>query len=204
MDGVLIDSESIHKFAIVKAFLESGAALTDEQYAPYRGSPDETIMRELSLHFPSSRLEVATLLRRKNYHFEAHEHRAKAIPGAVEFVRWAKERYRIALATSGTPRNVRAALQLLGLEDAFACVMDRAAVTHPKPHPEVFLKAAMGLNCAPDECFVIEDSLNGVLAAKAAGCKVIAITTSFKRAQLIEVKADYVLDSFEEIRALLA
>ena len=144
------------------------------------------------------------LLRVKNHHYEALEHLAGPIPGAVDFVRWAKERYKIALATSGSPRNRESSLRMLGLEDAFQCIVDRGSVTNFKPHPEVFLKAAAGLGSAPGECMVIEDSVNGVTAAKAAGCRVVALTTSFPRSQLTELGPDHVVDSFAEIAALLA
>jgi beta-phosphoglucomutase-like phosphatase (HAD superfamily) len=105
MDGVLIDTESIHKLATQKAFAQFGLTITDEQYAPYRGTPDEFIMAGLSRLFPDARLAVVELLQGKNSHYEALEHEAAPIPGAVEFVLWAKAHYRIALATSGTPRN---------------------------------------------------------------------------------------------------
>ncbi len=204
MDGVLIDTESIHKLATQKAFAEFGLTITHEHYAPYRGAPDEFIMAGLSRLFPSARLTVADLLLRKNHHYEALEHEAAPIPGAVDFVLWAKSHYRIALATSGTPRNREAAMRMLGLQHAFECIVDRGSVTHPKPHPEVFQKAADGLHTPPSECLVIEDSINGVTAAKAAACVVVAITTSFSREQLSELNPDYIVNSFAEIRSLLA
>ena len=203
MDGVLIDSEAIHKLATQKAFEHFGLRVTEEQY-PSRGTPDEVVMVWLSRLFPDAQLSVGELLRLKNMHYEALEHMAVPVPGAVEFVRWAKGRYRIALATMATPRNCQSTMLLLGLEDAFQCVVDRSCVTHPKPAPEAFLMAAAGLGSAPAECLVIEDSVSGVTAAKAAGCTVIALTTSFPRARLLELGADSVVDSFAEISALLA
>jgi sugar-phosphatase len=218
MDGVLIDSESIHKLSIQKAFADFGQHLTDERYAPYRGRPDAEIMEgllplfsplspPLSPNVPVSPaappFTIAELLRRKNHHYEAWEHLAAPIPGAVEFVLWARQRYKIALATSGSARNRQSAMQMLGLQEAFACIVDRSGVTHPKPHPEVFLKAAAGLASVPAECLVIEDSINGVCAAQAAGCVVVAITTSFPRAELLAVAPNFVVNSFAELSALL-
>lgn len=203
MDGVLIDTESIHKLGTQKAFAHFGLSVTDEQYKPYRGTPDQEIMTGLARLFPSAQLSVAELLRIKNTYYEAHEHEAASIPGAVDFVIWAKEHYRIALATSGSPRNREAATRMLGLQNAFQCIVDRGCVSHPKPDPEVFLKAAAGLGSASSECLVIEDSVNGVIAAKSAGCPVVAITTSFSRAQLLELGPDYVVDSFAEMPAIL-
>lgn len=203
MDGVLIDAESIHKLATQKAFAHFGLTITDEQYKPYRGVPDEVIMAGLPPLFPDAHLSVPELLRVKNHHYETLEHLAAPIPGAVDFVLWAKEHYKIALATSGSPRNRESSLQMLGLQDAFRCIVDRGSVTNFKPHPEVFLKAAAGLGSMPAECLVIEDSINGVTAAKAAGCHVIALTTSFPRNRLLELSPEYVVDSFEEISVLL-
>lgn len=203
MDGVLIDAESIHKLSTQKAFAHFGVTIADAQYKPYRGVPDEVIMTGLSRLFPNAGLSVGELLRVKNHHYEALEHLAAPIPGAVDFVLWARQRYKIALATSGSPRNREASLRMLGLQEAFQCVVDRGSVTHPKPHPEVFRKAVAGLGSTPIECLVIEDSLNGVRAAKAAGCLVVAITTSFPRTQLIELEPYHVVDSFAEIPALL-
>src|SRR5260370_41415683 len=95
------------------------------------------------------------------------------ILGVKEFVNWTKSRFRIALATSATPRNRQAALHLLGLSDTFDFVVDKSGFSRPKPDPEVFQKAIRGLEARPSECLVIEDSLNGVVAGKAAQCYVI-------------------------------
>jgi HAD superfamily hydrolase (TIGR01509 family) len=202
MDGVLIDSEAIHKLATQKAFEYFGLTVTEEQY-PSRGTPDEVVMVWLSRLFPDAQLSIAELLRLKNAHYEALEHLAAPVPGAVEFVLWAKERYKIGLATMATPRNCQSTVQMLGLQGTFQCIVDRGCVTHPKPAPEAYLIAAAGLGSAPAECLVIEDSVSGVTAAVAAGCKVVALTTSFPRARLIELGADSVVDSYAEISALL-
>jgi beta-phosphoglucomutase-like phosphatase (HAD superfamily) len=65
------------------------------------------------------------------------------------------------------------------------------------------LKSAEKLGVAPANALVIEDSANGVRSGKAAGCRVIAITTSFPRERLMELQADYVVDSFAELERLL-
>ena len=123
--------------------------------------------------------------------------------GAKEFVNWAKSKFRIALATSATPRNRQAALLLLGLSDSFDFVVDASGFSHPKPDPEIFENALRGLRADSTECLVIEDSLHGVAAGKAAGCHVAAITTSFAEALLRSNGADYVVHSFQELRRLL-
>jgi mannitol-1-/sugar-/sorbitol-6-phosphatase len=76
-------------------------------------------------------------------------------------------------------------------------------IINGKPHPEPYLKTAEKLDVAPANALVIEDSVNGVRSGKAAGCRVIAITTSFPRERLMGVQADYADDSFAELERLL-
>jgi HAD superfamily hydrolase (TIGR01509 family) len=201
MDGVLVDSEPLHKEAKVLALAELGIALPDDFYEGYKGSTDDTVMRVIAEAHPGTDAEA--LLKRKHEMFESLEHTLQGIPGAVDFVRWAKARYRIALATSATPRNRAAALGLLGLQDAFEAVVDADDFERPKPDPEVFQVAMRLLKLKPEQCWVLEDSLNGVKAAKAAGCVTGALTTTFSRELLEEAGADVVVTSFEELRNVL-
>src|SRR5450755_1589983 len=130
MDGVLVDSEPLHKKAKELALAELGIVLPDKFYEDYKGSTDETVMRVVAAAHPGTDFDV--LLRRKHQMFESLEHTMQAIPGAVDFVRWAKARYRIALATSATPRNRAAALDLLGFQSAFEVVVDADDFERPK------------------------------------------------------------------------
>jgi HAD superfamily hydrolase (TIGR01509 family) len=201
MDGVLIDSEPAHKLAKERAFARFGVTLPEAIYEHYKGSTDETVMNEIVPTIPG--LNVQEMLRLKHQEFEAIEHLALPIAGAKEFVNWAKTKFRIALATSATPRNRLAALHLLELADSFDYIVDASGFSRPKPDPEVFHSALRGLKANPADCIVIEDSLNGVLAGKAAGCRVIAITTSFTEELLRRKGADHIVQNFQELRGLL-
>jgi HAD superfamily hydrolase (TIGR01509 family) len=119
-------------------------------------------------------------------------------------VTWAKTKFRIALATSATPRNRQVTLALLGLSDSFDFVVDTSGFTHPKPNPEIFHTALRGLNANSADCLVIEDSLAGVTAGKAAGCRVAALTTSFAEQPLRDSGADYIVNNFDQLRELLS
>jgi beta-phosphoglucomutase-like phosphatase (HAD superfamily) len=78
---------------------------------------------------------------------------------------------------------------------------DRA--THAKPSPEIFLKAIAGLELPAEDCWVIEDSVNGIVAARHAQCFAVGLTTSFHRSQLLSEGANLVVDRFSELRQLL-
>ena len=135
--------------------------------------------------------------------FESIEHELQAVPGAVDFVVWARSRYRIALATSATPRNRDVALKMLGIGDCFEVIVDHGRSPRPKPDPEVFLMAMRDLGVQPRECWIIEDSLNGIMAAKAAGCVTVGITTTFDAGRLSDAGADVVVGTFVELRRVL-
>ena len=202
MDGVLVDSEPLHKRAKELAFRQLGIELPEAVYDSYKGRPDETMLPEiLREHGGMERLAELSRLKRELY--ESIEHEQQAVPGAVEFVRWAKSRYRIALATSATPRNRRAALERLGIRDAFEVIVDHGRRPRPKPDPEVFLMAMRELGVGAGECWIIEDSLNGIMAGKSAGCVTVGITTTFGEERLSAAGADVVVESFGALQRFL-
>ena len=203
MDGVLIDSEPLHKRAKELAFGEFGIVLPESVYDSYKGRPDATMLPEILNARGWSAEKIQELSRRKRQIYEEVEHELQAVEGSVEFVRWAATRYRIALATSATARNREQTFRLLGIGDAFHAVVDASGHQRPKPDPEVFLIALEKLHLRADECWIIEDSVNGVRAAKAAGCFAVAITTTFDRETLSQAGTERVVESFAELRALL-
>lgn len=203
MDGVLIDSEPLHKRAKEVAFEEYGIVLPESVYDSYRGQPDATMLPEILFARGWTTEKVQELSRRKRQIYEEIEHELKAVDGAVGFVRWASPRYRIALATSATARNREATCRLLRIGDLFHAIVDASGHQHPKPNPEVFLIAIEKLHLKPPDCWIIEDSVNGLKAAKGAGCYAVAITTTFERQILNEAGADKVVDSFAELQTIL-
>jgi HAD superfamily hydrolase (TIGR01509 family) len=201
MDGVLVDSEPLHKRAKQTAFQEAGIHFPESTYDSYKGRPDATMFHEVLAG--RSVDEIADLLHRKHQLFEKIEHELQPIPGAVDFVRWASTHYRLALATSATPRNRAAALQSLGIADCFQSLVDTGRFQCPKPDPEIFQVAMRDLQLNPSDCWIIEDSLPGVRAGKAAGCMTVGITTTFDAASLSAAGADMVVNSFPELRSAL-
>lgn len=202
LDGVLIDSEPLHKMAKEQAFAAFGIVLSEELYDIHKGRPDEVVLREMLES--CGRGEILPALRqKKREYFQLVEHQVQPVTGAVDFVRWAKGRFRIALATSSTARNREMAFRLLGIGDLFDAVADAGRHQLPKPDPEVFLVAMSDLGLRPEQCWIIEDSLNGVRAARAAGCVTVGITTTFGEKKLRDAGADVVVDTFSAFRALL-
>jgi HAD superfamily hydrolase (TIGR01509 family) len=100
---------------------------------------------------------------------------APIIDGAVATVRRIAGLVPVAVASSGHPAVIEAALESLGIADAFSAVVSSDEVAVGKPAPDVYLLAAARIRTAPSGCLVVEDSLNGVLAGRAAGMTVVLI-----------------------------
>ena len=105
--------------------------------------------------------------------------------------------FALAIATSSTREKSVAVLKSAGIPYEKVVYITGSDVTHKKPHPELFKKAVEQLRIPPASCVVIEDAPNGIEAAKAAGCRCIAVTNSVAAGQLEE--ADRIVDSLEEI-----
>ena len=201
MDGVLVDSEPLHKRAKELAFRDFGIEFPASTYDSYKGRPDATMFHEVLAGRQVD--EIAEILHRKHQWFEKIEHELRPIPGAVDFVNWAASRFRLAVATSATPRNRAAALQSLGIAHYFESLVDTARFTRPKPDPEIFQVAMRDLGLNPADCWIIEDSLPGVRAGKAAGSITVAITSTFEGHLLATAGAEFVIRSYNELRTAL-
>ena len=112
-----------------------------------------------------------------------------------------KNKYNIALVTSTGPELVNHVDSLLSVVSKFDLHITSADVAKHKPNPEPYLMAMDRLQLKPYECIVIEDSIQGIKAGKAAGCYVIALEGSLDKKFLD--KADYIISSFDVLKQLL-
>ncbi len=135
------------------------------------------------------------------------------VPGAVAFVKMLAERGlrdRLAIASTAVRRDVELFFGMTGLDEYFPAgrIMTKESISHPKPHPEVFDLAFLSLGLAERDrgrVCAFEDDPRGIMAAKAAGLYVCAITTRFDRASLsaLAVAPDLIADSYAEFAELL-
>jgi HAD superfamily hydrolase (TIGR01509 family) len=112
--------------------------------------------------------------------------------------------HRVGLATSATGHDFSLAARKFHLAAWFDVIVTGADTLQHKPHPEPYLKALSGLGIGADQTLVIEDSPNGIRSARAAGCSVAAITTSFGAHELTEAGAGLLAPTFEELGVALA
>jgi HAD superfamily hydrolase (TIGR01509 family) len=208
LDGVLVDSEIWWDDVRQEYAASHGRAWTLDDRAAVMGANSRqwsaTMARRLDLPAEPSEIEraiVDEMVRRYR------DLPPPLIPGAVETVRRLAGTVPLAVASSAHPAVIEAALAATGLAAAFDVVVSSDEVEHGKPEPDVYLEAARRLGVDPAGCVVVEDSLNGVLAARRAGMVAVLVPNgSVPPAPGAREAADLVLESIEEFRpeAILA
>ncbi|MBU1260460.1 MAG: HAD-IA family hydrolase [Planctomycetes bacterium] len=181
MDGVLVDSEPYIIKAVTLALAEFGLKITAEDFHPFTGTGEKNCIRGMAEnHNFSIDLEEATS-RTYDIYLELISGNLKPLPGAKEFIDECKRlRKKIAVATSADIRKAAGNFTELKIPpETFDAIIAGNNVKHTKPAPDIFLLAAEKLALDPKDCLVIEDALSGIQAAKAAGAKCLAITSSF-------------------------
>jgi len=203
MDGVIVDSEALHESAKQQALRSAGIEVDESVFAQYTGRSDRAMITDLAKVHGRSDGEVEAILLETQRLYTLGEPQLRPISGAIEFLGWARKHYRLAIATSATPRNRTSTLANLRLAQVFDVAVDSASVIQAKPSPDIFLRAIAGLELLSEDCWIIEDSVNGIVAARHAQCVAVGLTTSFHQSQLLSVGANLVVDSFSELRELL-
>lgn len=195
MDGVIVDSNPYHKIALRQFCEKHGHKLTETELREkiYGRTNKDWIPNLFGKISPELALKYAN---EKEALFRAlYADDIKPVPGLIEFLE-GLDRMELprAIATSAPRENVDFTLDKTATRSYFRVILDESFVNRGKPDPEIYLKTAMTLNLPPGQCIVIEDSLSGIEAAKAAGSRVIAITTTHSKAELPPV--DLIIDDF--------
>jgi len=206
MDGVLVDSEPIHERAEMETCRQFGMVVSKSEWDGFRGKKLEDIFSYASQKYGSGSEPIEEMIQCK---IEIYLSYAlcdmELVSGAFEFLQELKknQKYRWALTTSGRRYQQEKILAKFHLADFFDIMVTSDDVLRGKPDPEPYAITVEKLNEKPEECLVIEDSDNGILSAKAAGCQACGITTTFSRARLESAGADMVVESFGELEKIL-
>jgi HAD superfamily hydrolase (TIGR01509 family) len=180
MDGVIADSNPYHRLAWEAFNRRYGLETTEAMHQRMYGRRNDQIVRDFFGAGLTAEEVTARGAAKETLYREMIADRVESmlVPGLREFL----ERYRDtpkAVATNAEPPNVDFLLQQAGLRPYFQVVLNGHQVTHPKPHPEIYLLAAELLQTEPAACIVFEDSHSGVEAGRAAGTRVIGVSTTY-------------------------
>jgi beta-phosphoglucomutase len=204
-DGVIADTEPLHLASFQKVLEEEGLSLSKEEYFERFLALDDrgcfTRVYEENGRGLSGEGLAELIARKASYIEPVMKEHLRLFPGSAEFIREASLIYPMAVASGALRREVELILSHGGVRDCFEAIVSAEDVKRSKPDPEPFLlarrllSAAMGSDLEPEACLVIEDSVHGVLAARRAGMRVLAVTNSYPKGEL--TMADCVVDSLE-------
>jgi|LakMenEpi03Aug12_release.lakeMendotaPanAssembly.Ray.scaffolds.fasta_scaffold121295_3 HAD superfamily hydrolase (TIGR01509 family) len=199
MDGVLIDSEPLHLKAYQETLKDFGITFTEQENRPFLGRVDLELAEHLvSRHqLPINALQLVDS--KEENLARLFSSQLVPMPGVIEVLEHAQRlSIACAVASSATLPTIELITQRLSISRYFQTLTSGDEVPHGKPAPDVYLLAATRIGVLPINCLVIEDSFNGVLAAKAAGMKCIAIPCPTTRHQ-DHTKADKILGTLESL-----
>lgn len=177
LDGVILDTERQYDVFWSKMGKEYQMGIDNFENV-VKGITEQEILSKFFSHFTKE--EQQEVLRR-NYEFELQMDLV-FIPGVCDFLDELKvNQIKMALVTSSGDKKLDYIFSKLPLRAYFDSVVSANRITHGKPHPMPFLQAASDLNVSPENCFVFEDSFNGIKSGNAAGMKVIGLSTTNPR-----------------------
>ncbi len=201
-DGVIINSEPLRYETYKKLFMnEFSVRLPEKMNHSLFGKIQKTT---ITYFLKKNKLkgDVDELIRKRKDLLKktfSKKENIKLIPGIFQLLKFLKKNnFRMAVASSSNKDYIENILKILDIHDYFNVIISGDMIKKSKPDPEIFIAAANKLNAKKENCLVIEDSINGILAAKKGGMSVIAITSSFSKEELS--LADKVICNLNEIK----
>lgn len=198
-DGVIIDSSALHEESWHLCAKELNLPIDPSFFKKSFGMKNEKIIPEILKWTTDPKLIEKYSLRKEVLYRELLAKKGLSpLPGVVNFLKSLKEQNIPRVVASSSHRlNIEQALDLLHLKEYFSEIVSAEDVTHGKPHPEVFQKAAGKIKVSPAQCVVFEDAMVGIQAAKAAGMRAVALTTThtgenFKNADMVVENLSFV------------
>jgi len=200
LDGVIVDSEQVWDDVREQYTNETGGTYTDTAARDMMGMSSLEWSRYMaeSLGVPGTPDEInAAIVARMLERYGADP---PLVPGAVEAVRRVGARWPLAIASSSNPELIEVVVRASGLDELFPIRVSSEEVPRGKPAPDVYLEAARRLGTEPSRCGAVEDSHNGILSAKRAGMRVVAVPNPhFPPHADALAEADVVLASISEL-----
>lgn len=197
-DGTLADTRQVIVTTFQQVVQEIGASTSSEFIERRIGTGAERTFKEILKANNKSFDEalIKKLLKRKIEAEIKLGGTVKLFPGALELLKALQGRTRIALASMNNSAVIEHLLDIMKIRDCFEVILTVEEVSKFKPDPEIFLKCAAKLRVKPKDCVVVEDSIFGVQAARAAGMKCIAVLTGvYSRAELKTAQPSLIVDS---------
>ena len=201
MDGVIVDTEPVHRYAYYKQFKELNIEVSEELYTSFTGNSTRNIFQKLKDIFQLEQDVEDLILRKRSIFNDAFDTKEdlELLAGVRNLIEDLHQNgVQLILASSASKVTIERIFNRFKLHDYFTHKVSGEDFPNSKPHPAIFEHAA-SLSIAPKEnCIVIEDSTNGIIAAKAAGILCIGYNSENSKDQDLS-KADIVVNHFDEL-----
>jgi len=198
MDGVIVDSEPLHRQLEIGLLEELGGHITSQEYEKFIGTTDHFMWSTFKEQFDIS-LSVEEMVDIKKERFLKNIHKLKLVDHFKELLlNLYNKDYLLGLASSNNRKAVNRIVEEFNLGKYLHFLISGEEVSKGKPDPEIFLIAAKKMGVHPSQCLVIEDATHGVRAAKAAGMKCIGFQNPNSGNQDLS-EAHLVVDSLKYI-----
>ena len=201
MDGVIVDTEPVHHYAYNQHFKQLNIEVTPEMYATFTGNSTKNTYEKLKSHFEIAETVPDLVEAKRNLFNDAFDSKEDLclIDGVEDLI---KELYhngmQLVLASSSANVTIDRVFRRFGLHQYFTHLVSGEDFPNSKPHPAIFEHAAKLSQTSVENCIIIEDSTNGIIAAKAAGIYCIGYDSINTKLQDYS-KADRVIKDFSEL-----
>lgn len=201
MDGVIVDTEPVHRFAYFEHFKELGIEVTEEMFTTYTGNSTRNVFQRIKEQFGINH-DVESLIQRKRSIFnDAFDYKEDLtlLDGVEDLIKdFHANGIQMILASSASKVTIDRVFRRFNLHQYFSHIVSGEDFPKSKPDPAIFVHAAKLSGNTREECIVIEDSTNGVKAANAANIFCIGYRSFHSKLQNLET-ADMVISKFSEI-----
>lgn len=204
MDGVLFLSGDSHTRAFQEVLKDIG--IFHFSYASIAGMRTDDAMRKVITEngLYVSEDDIAEMVRlKRSLAIDLLLENGRIVSGSDFLLKKLSSRYRLALASSASPKTVELFLKMSGCKSDFDFCIDGSMVSEAKPSPEIYLIALKRLNMAPEECIVIEDAISGVRAARDAGIRVLGVAGTESAEDLLSAGVEIVVSDVLAIEGIL-
>ena len=201
MDGVIVDTEPVHHFAYNQHFEQLNIEVTTEMYASFTGNSTKNIFERLKIQFNLAEEVNALVETKRNLFNDAFDSKKDLylLDGVEDLIKdLFNNGIQLVLASSSATVTINRIFNRFGLHKYFTHIVSGEDFPKSKPHPAIFLRAAELANTPVENCIVIEDSTNGIMAAKAAGIYCIGYDSFHSKLQDYSL-ADVVITDFREL-----
>ena len=200
MDGVIVDTEPLHRKAYHQMFDDVNINVDEDLYASFTGQSTINICKRLVDHFNLNEApEELVSLKRKHYKIFFKNDDLELIDGVLDRIQdYHSNDVKLVVASSASMQGIKQIFERFDLNQYFSAKFSGADLKKSKPHPEIFIKAAESTGFSKSECLVIEDSTNGIKAAHSAGIYCVGFKSPHSSHQDYSL-ANKIITSFEEI-----